>query len=84
VFLPAVNVENRPLVTDELVEFEGSPVKSSRFWEKYPIGFEESREYASDIMKQYRKFTRCDRLDLETIDPCIIPKNFGRRCLLLK
>ena len=63
-FLKAMNAENRPLVTDEPVEFE-----------KYPVEVQDFREITHHLRGIYRiflvknngKITTCNRLDLETL-----------------
>jgi hypothetical protein len=56
--------ENRPLVTNELVEFEKQPVEVQDFRE-FTDHFRGIYRIYLKLMKENRKMSTCNRLDLE-------------------
>ena len=62
-----MNRENRPLVTDEPIEFENQPIEVQDF-KKITHHFRGIYGIYFKLLTKNRKITACNQLDLETLD----------------
>jgi hypothetical protein len=73
--------ENRPLVTNEPVEFEKQPVEVQDFRE-FTDHFRGIYRIYLKLMKEHRKMSTCNRLDLETLGSwLVILKILPKHCV---
>ena len=63
--LPMIG-KSRQLVRDETVEFEKKPVQVQEF-RKLPITLEEIYGIQLKLIKEIRRMSTCNRLDLQTL-----------------